>query len=106
MSALLSLGEDRELVSDFILESREHLAEVEVQMMKLEKDAEDEESINCVFRGFHNIKGLAGFMDLDDIREIAHETETLLDRARSRSLTITPEVVDVVLGAADFLKYG
>lgn len=104
VKASLSLGEDRELIGDFILESREHLAQVEIQMMKLEKDPEDDESINCVFRGFHTIKGLAGFMDLDDIREIAHETETLLDLARSHRLTITPAVVDVVLGAADFLK--
>ena len=78
------LGEDRELFGDFILESRDHLAQVEIQIMTLEKDPEDGEAINTVFRAFHTIKGLAGFMDLDDIREVAHETETLLDLARNR----------------------
>jgi two-component system, chemotaxis family, sensor kinase CheA len=99
-----SLGEDREIVGDFILESREHLAQIEIQMMILEKEPRDGEAINTVFRGFHTIKGLAGFMDLHDIREVAHETETLLDLARNQRLTITPVVVDIVLAAADFLK--
>lgn len=103
-SAAVPLGEDRELVGDFILESREHLTEVEVQIMTLEKEPRNAEAINTVFRAFHTIKGLAGFMDLNDIREVAHETETLLDLARNQKLTITPAVVDVVLAAADFLK--
>ncbi len=100
----LSLGEDPEMIGDFILESREHLTQVEIQMMTLEKDSGDSEAINTVFRGFHTIKGLAGFLDFDDIREVAHETETLLDLARNQKLRITPAVVDLVLAAADFLK--
>ncbi len=99
-----SLGEDPEMIRDFIIESREHLTQVEVQMMTLEKDPGDIEAINTVFRGFHTIKGLAGFLDLVDIREVAHETETLLDLARNQELRITSAVVDVVLAAADFLK--
>jgi two-component system chemotaxis sensor kinase CheA len=102
--AILPLGEDKELIGDFILESRDHLAQVEMQMMTLEKDPGDSEAINTVFRAFHTIKGLAGFMDLNDIREVAHETETLLDLARNQKLRITSAVVDVVLAAADFLK--
>jgi two-component system, chemotaxis family, sensor kinase CheA len=100
----ISLGEDRELLGDFILESRDHLAQVEEQMITLEKDPEETEAINTVFRAFHTIKGLAGFLALDSIREVAHETETLLDLARNRKLIISPTTVDVVLAAADFLK--
>lgn len=103
-SPLAPLGEDRELLSDFILESRDHLAQVEVQMITLEKDSRDAEAINTVFRAFHTIKGLAGFLGLDDIREIAHETETVLDLARNHKLNISPAVVDVVLASADSLK--
>ena len=98
------LGEDRELVGDFILESRDHLTQVELQMITLEKDPGEAEAINTVFRAFHTIKGLAGFLDLDDIREIAHETETILDFARNHKLIVTPPIVDLVLAAADFLK--
>ena len=103
-AAPLSLDEDPEIIRDFILESREHLAQVEIQMITLEKEPEDGESINTVFRAFHTIKGLAGFMGLGDIQEVAHETETLLDLARNQKLSITSAVVDVVLAAADFLK--
>ena len=102
--AILSIGEDPELIGDFILESRDHLTQVEIQMMTLEKDPGEREAINTVFRAFHTIKGLAGFMDLNDIREVAHETETLLDLARNQKLRITSAVVDLVLAAADFLK--
>lgn len=102
--AFLPMSEDRELIGDFILESREHLTQVEIYMMTLEKEPGDGEAINTVFRGFHTIKGLAGFLALDDIREVAHETETLLDLARNQKLRITPAIVDIVLAAADFLK--
>jgi two-component system chemotaxis sensor kinase CheA len=103
-AVLLSLGEDPEMVGDFIMEARDHLTQVEIHMMTLEKEPGEMEAINTVFRGFHTIKGLAGFLDFGDIREVAHETETLLDLARDRKLRITPAVVDVVLAAADFLK--
>jgi len=103
-SSPVPLGEDRELLNDFILESRDHLTQVEVQMITLEKDPADAEAINTVFRAFHTIKGLAGFLGLDDIGKIAHETETLLDLARNHKLTISSGTVDLVLAAADFLK--
>ena len=102
--APVSLGDDPEMISDFILEARDHLTEIEIHMMKLEREPEDREAINTVFRGFHTIKGLAGFLDLGDVQEVAHETETLLDLARGEKLRITPAVVDIVLAAADFLK--
>lgn len=100
----VSLAEDRELLGDFVVEARDHLAQVEQQMITLEKDPQDAEAVNTVFRAFHTIKGLAGFLALDDIREVAHETETLLDLARNRKLIISPLTVDVVLAAADFVK--
>ena len=99
-----SLANDRELVADFVLEVRDHLVQVEIQMMTLEKAPEDREAINTVFRAFHTIKGLSAFLDLTDMRDVAHETETLLDMVRGQKLMITPGVVDIVLAAADFLK--
>ncbi len=98
------LCQDRELLGDFILESRDHLAQVEVQMITLEKEPGNTEAIHTVFRAFHTIKGLAGFLDLADMREVAHETETLLGQAREGELTITADAVDAVLAAADFLQ--
>ncbi len=59
-----SLAQDPELVRDFVVETREHLASVENRMLVLEKNPGDAEAIHSVFRGFHTIKGLAGFLEL------------------------------------------
>ena len=99
-----ALAQDPELLSDFILESREHLATVESQSMVLEQNPADQEAIHAIFRGFHTIKGLAGFLELPSIQEVAHEVETVLDRARNGQLQITPNVIDVVLAGADYLR--
>jgi two-component system, chemotaxis family, sensor kinase CheA len=99
-----SLAQDPELISDFLLESGEHLSTIEAQLLTLERDPTSSEAIHSVFRAFHTIKGLAGFLEFGVIQEVAHETETLLDKARNGDLSITPGVVDVVLESADYLK--
>lgn len=99
-----SLGEDPELLADFVLESREHLASLETQLLTLEQDPENAEAVNSVFRSFHTIKGLAGFLDLAAIQEVAHAVESVLDLARNSRLAITSAVIDVVLASADYLK--
>lgn len=95
---------DSEMIAEFITEAREHLAANEVMMLMIEKDSSDVESINAVFRSFHTIKGLAGFLELGAIQETAHEVETLLDLARTKKLTISPAVVDVVFAGMDFIR--
>ena len=98
------LAQDTELISDFIVESREHLANIENQVLTLEKEPTNSESLNAVFRGFHTIKGLAGFLELWEIQKLAHEVETVLDRARNSQWTITPRAIDVILESADYLR--
>jgi len=99
-----SLAQDPELMGDFVLESREHLATIESQLLTLEGDPRAPEALNAVFRGFHTIKGLAGFLELWDVQKLAHETETVLDRARSSPWTLTPEAFDAILESADYLR--
>jgi len=99
-----SLGQDRELLLDFVLESREHLASIETQALTLERDPHGEEALNADFRGFHTLKGLAGFLEQWHIQKLAHEVETVLDRARNRELTVTPAAIDVILESADELR--
>jgi two-component system, chemotaxis family, sensor kinase CheA len=99
-----SLAEDPELVGDFITESREHLNSIETQMLVLEQTPGAIDAIHAVFRGFHTIKGLAGFLEFTAIQTMAHEVETLLDLARNEKLSITPAVVDLILESADYLK--
>ncbi len=99
-----SLAQDAELLADFVLESREHLAAVEAQVLAIERDSFDSEALNGVFRGFHTIKGLAGFLELGEVQRFAHEVETVLDLARNSRVTITADAIDVILQAADYLR--
>jgi two-component system chemotaxis sensor kinase CheA len=97
------LGEDAELVGDFLVEAREHLSQIEGQMLTLERDPSEMEVIHAVFRAFHTIKGLAGFLDFAVVQTVAHEVETLLDLARNEKLVINPSIVDIVLESGDFI---
>ena len=100
-----SLNEDPELVGDFILESREHLAAIEARLLALEQDPGNAEAINTIFRGFHTMKGLAGFLEFGAIQSFAHEVETLLDLARNAKLTVDSALIDVILQSADHMRH-
>src|SRR5579863_5656174 len=102
-AAPVSLNQDPELVGDFILESREHLSAIEAQLLALEQDPQNTEPINTIFRGFHTIKGLAGFLEFPAIQRFAHEVETLLDLARNSKLPVDSALVDIVLQSADHM---
>jgi len=95
---------DGELFSDFLLESREHLSNIETHLLALEQDPNHRDALHTIFRAFHTIKGLAGFLEFSAIQSVAHEVETALDLARNGQLAITPAVIDVVLAATDYLK--
>jgi two-component system, chemotaxis family, sensor kinase CheA len=99
-----SLAQDPELLSDFIVESREHLASLESQLLVLERDPRNSEALHAIFRSFHSIKGLAGFLELREVQKVAHEVESVLDLARNSRFTVTPEAIDVILLSADYLK--
>ena len=100
----LSKPEDLSLVQDFIGEARGHLESAEADLLKLEEQPDDHELINAVFRGFHTIKGVAGFLNFKQIGQLAHAAENLLDKARKGELTLTSEVLDLVLQAVDMAK--
>jgi two-component system chemotaxis sensor kinase CheA len=99
-----SFARDPELMVDFVMESSEHFSAIEEHLLRLEREPDAEESIHAVFRAFHTIKGLAGFLDLHDVRDVAHEVETLLDNIRNKNQGITPQIVDLILGSTDYLK--
>ncbi|MBW2037085.1 MAG: Hpt domain-containing protein, partial [Deltaproteobacteria bacterium] len=60
--------------------------------------------MDAIFRPFHTIKGVSGFLNLADINRLAHEVETLLDDARDRKLAVDETVTDLILDAVDLLK--
>ena len=85
---LTILAEDAPLVSDFITESYEHIESAEAGLLKLENSSGDAEAINLVFRAFHTIKGMAGFLNLSEIGSLAHSAENLLERIRKGTRAI------------------
>lgn len=97
------LAQDPELVQDFLVEAREHLAKIEACLLEIEQRTHTAETLHAAFRSFHTIKGLAGFLDYQVIQRVAHETETLLDLARNGQLELRPAAVDVILAAGDYL---
>ncbi|MGB5158659.1 MAG: chemotaxis protein CheA [Desulfobacterales bacterium] len=97
-------NEDREIISDFVAESLDNLASIEVKLMDLEQDPSDVETINAIFRPFHTVKGVSGFLNFNKINQFAHTVENLLDKARNGELTINGDIMDVVLESVDILK--
>lgn len=96
---------DPELLAEFVTESSEHLADIENQLLEIESAGADidDDLVNTVFRGVHSIKGVAGFLGLTTINRLSHVLEDVLNRVRNRDLVPTPDVVEVMLKAADEL---
>jgi two-component system chemotaxis sensor kinase CheA len=103
VGANTSLAQDPELIADFVLESREHLVSIESQLLNLERNEGNTESVHAIFRSFHTIKGLAGFLEFALVQQVAHEVESILDRVRQGQLQVTPAIIDVVLESRDYI---
>jgi len=95
---------DEEFLQDFIMEAKDHIENIDSQVIELEKNPENEEIIHSMFRSFHTIKGLAGFVSQNLIQKIAHQTETLMDSCRKGKIPVTKELVDIILKSSDFVK--
>lgn len=96
--------QDESLTRDFIAEGLEYIEEIEINILNLENETENKDYINAIFRPFHSIKGVASFLNLENIRFLAHNLEGLLDKARNGEIAVTPALIDVVLDGADALK--
>lgn len=96
--------EDVPLALDFIAEAYEHIEGAEAGLLELEAKPGDNEALNLIFRGFHTIKGMAGFLNLEEIGSLAHSAENLLDGARKGELILVGTNGDVVFESIDMLK--
>ena len=98
--------ENQELINEFVIESREGLAEVESDLLEIERRGADVdvEQVNKVFRAVHSIKGAAGFMGLATIGELSHAIENVLNMMRNRQLVPTSGRVNALLESCDVLK--
>jgi chemotaxis protein histidine kinase CheA len=100
------VGEFDDLIEEFVTESKEHIADIEEDLIRIETDKEnvDPEVINRVFRAAHSIKGSAKFLDLTNIGELAHKMEDVLNLIRAGKLVPTSDVASTLLHGADMLK--
>ncbi|MEG3193286.1 Hpt domain-containing protein, partial [Lysobacter sp. D1-1-M9] len=89
--------------SDFLVEAREILDQLGEQMVTLEHAPDDRECLNAVFRGFHTIKGGAGFLDFKPMVTICHAVEDRFDAARSGRVPLDPVAFDGAQQALDLL---
>ena len=98
--------DDDGILQSYVEEAQEHLADIEKDLLAIEQAGADidEDLVNRVFRAAHSLKGGAGFMGLDNIKELAHKIENVLGLIRSREMIPTPEIIDVLLLAFDKLQ--
>jgi two-component system chemotaxis sensor kinase CheA len=99
-------SEDDQIIADFVVESREHLADVENQLMAIEAAGADIDLdlVNEVFRAVHSIKGAAGFLGFSALGQLAHDLENVLNQIRNREFVPDSTATDVMLRAADTLR--
>jgi two-component system chemotaxis sensor kinase CheA len=90
----------------YVEEATEHLGDIENDLLAIEQAGADidVELVNKVFRAAHSIKGGAGFLGLNKIKDLGHKIENVLDMVRNRELVPDPEVVNIVLLAFDKLR--
>ncbi|MFZ2301986.1 MAG: chemotaxis protein CheA [Gallionella sp.] len=88
----------------FFEESAEHLESMESLLLALDLDAPDPDQLNAIFRSAHSIKGGSGTFGFNDMTEVTHILETLLDGIRKNEIKITADMVDAFLQAGDVLK--
>ncbi|MFV1983163.1 MAG: Hpt domain-containing protein, partial [Thiohalomonadales bacterium] len=100
----MALEIDEELLQDFLIEAGEILEELNEQLVELENSPDDMEMLNSVFRGFHTIKGGAGFMAINAMVEVCHISEDVFNKLRNGELHVSSEMMDTMLPVLDVLN--
>lgn len=97
----MALDVDQEILQDFLIEAAEILEQLSEELVELENDPENSDLLNSIFRGFHTVKGGAGFLSLTNLVDACHGAENVFDILRTGQRSVTPELMDVILQALD-----
>ena len=97
----MSFEVDEDILQDFLIEAGEILEQLQEQLVELENNPENADLLNAIFRGYHTVKGGAGFLALGELVDICHGAENVFDVMRNGQRTLTPELMDVILQATD-----
>jgi two-component system chemotaxis sensor kinase CheA len=96
--------EMKEIVESFIVETKELLDKLDNDLVELEKRQNDVELLNAIFRYVHTIKGTSSFIGFEQMSELTHKFEDVLNKLRKFELKLNPEIMDVILEAQDLMK--
>ncbi|WP_317135111.1 Hpt domain-containing protein [Piscirickettsia litoralis] len=97
----MALDPDDEILQDFLIEAGEILESLSEQLVELESRPDDADLLNAIFRGFHTVKGGAGFLALDNLVEVCHIAENVFDILRQGERQVDADLMDVMLQALD-----
>ncbi|MGR9051505.1 MAG: chemotaxis protein CheW [Gammaproteobacteria bacterium] len=100
----MAIDPDDEILQDFLVEAGEILEALGEQLVRLERTPEDYDLLNAIFRGFHTVKGGAGFLAIEPLVEICHKAEDVFNVLRQGERTVTPDLMDVVLKVLDVVN--
>lgn len=100
----MSFDMDEDILQDFLVEAGEILELLQEQLVELENNPHDTALLNAIFRGFHTVKGGAGFLSLTELVDACHGAENVFDILRTGKRSITPELMDVILQALDVVN--
>jgi len=96
--------EMREIIDDFLVEADELVASLDANLVTLESRADDLDLLNEIFRAAHTIKGTSSFLGFEQVTNLTHKMEDVLNKLRKAELKVTPEIMDVLLQSVDILK--
>ncbi|RHW76001.1 chemotaxis protein CheA [Colwellia sp. RSH04] len=97
----MSFEADEEILQDFLVEAGEILESLSEELVELENDVDNADLLNSIFRGFHTVKGGAGFLSLTELVDVCHGAENIFDLLRNGQRSVTPELMDTILSALD-----
>ncbi|MGI2130682.1 chemotaxis protein CheW [Shewanella baltica] len=95
---------DEEILQDFLIEAGEILELLQEQLVALENNPDDTNLLNAIFRGFHTVKGGAGFLSLTPMVDVCHEAENTFDLLRTGKRSVNAELMDIILQAVDAIN--
>jgi len=100
----MSFEQDEEILQDFLIEAGEILETLSEQLVELENDPDNAELLNAIFRGFHTVKGGAGFLALNNLVDVCHGAENIFDLLRTNQRSVNASLMDVILQALDVIN--
>ncbi len=97
----MSFEADEEILQDFLVEAGEILESLSEELVELENDVDNADLLNSIFRGFHTVKGGAGFLSLTELVDVCHGAENIFDLLRNGQRSVNSELMDTILSALD-----